>query len=75
MRALHRIKTFGWQLHFVRRSLFQAPIAVIISPEGDRFATLEHDGRIDMTPDTDLRKEAPVERTASPLHASVVKRD
>jgi hypothetical protein len=65
MRALRHINTFGWKLHFVRRSLFQDPVAVIISPEGDRFATLEHDGRIDMTPDADLRKEAPVEKTAS----------
>jgi hypothetical protein len=76
MRALRQIESFGWQLHFVRRSLFQNPVAVIISPEGDRFATLEHDGRIDMTPDTDLRKEAPVEKTVSApsVTASEVKR-
>lgn len=74
MRALRHIKTFGWQLYFVRRSLFQKPVAVIISPEGDRYATLEHDGRINMTPDTDLRKEAPVEKTESSVPASEVKR-
>jgi hypothetical protein len=76
MRALCHIKTFGWQLHFVRRSLFQDPVVVIISPEGDRFATLEHDGRINMTPDTDLRKEAPVGKAASTpsVPASEVKR-
>ena len=74
MRALHQIKTFGWQLHFVRRSLFQDPVAVIISPEGDRFATLEHDGRINMTPDTDLRKQARVEKTASFMAAFDIKR-
>jgi len=73
MRALHHIKTFGWHLYFVRRSLFQKPVAVIISPQGDRFATLEHDGRINMTPDTDLRKEAPAEKTQSSVPASEIK--
>jgi hypothetical protein len=71
MRALRHIETFGWQLHLVRRSLFHEPVAVIISPEGDRFATLEHDGEINMTPDTDLRKEAPVEKTLSALFVPV----
>lgn len=65
MRALRQIETFGWRLHFVRRSLFQEPVAVLIGPEGDRFATLEHDGRINMTPDSDLRKEAPIEKKVS----------
>jgi hypothetical protein len=76
MRALREIETFGWRLHFVRRSLFQDPLAVIIGPEGDRFATLEHDGRINMTPDSDLRKEAPIEKTvsASSEPASEIKR-
>ena len=27
LRALHQIETFGWQLHFVRRPLFQEPVA------------------------------------------------
>jgi hypothetical protein len=65
MRALRHIEAFGWRLYFVRRSLFNEPVAVIISPEGDRFATLEHDGQINMTPDTDLRRDAPVEKTVS----------
>jgi len=65
MRALRQIETFGWRLHFVRRSLFQEPLAVLISPEGDRLATLEHDGRVNMTPDLDLRKEGPVAKTVS----------
>lgn len=70
-RALRHIETFGWQLHFVRKSLFQEPVVVIISGEGDRLATLEHDGRINMTPDTDLRKESAVEKTASASSAPV----
>jgi hypothetical protein len=59
MRSLHQIEKFGWQLHFVRRPSCQASIPVILSPEGDKFATLEQDGRVNMTPDLDLRKETP----------------
>jgi hypothetical protein len=62
MLALRQIETFGWQLHFVRRPLFQDPLPVILGPEGDRYATLELDGRINMTPDQVLRKEAPVDQ-------------
>jgi hypothetical protein len=70
MSALRQIETFGWKLHFVRRSLFQEPIVAILSPEGDMLATLERDGRINMAPDLALRKEAPVERTESALSVS-----
>jgi hypothetical protein len=65
MRTLRQIKKFGWQLHFVRRPSFQEPIAVIINPEGDKFATLETDGRIKVTTDLTVRKEAPVEQAES----------
>ncbi len=53
--ALHRIENFGWQLHFVRRPLFQAPVAVIINNEGDSIGVLEEDGRINMEPDIKIR--------------------
>ncbi|MEA2094876.1 MAG: hypothetical protein U9P11_09970 [Pseudomonadota bacterium] len=65
MRTLRQFEMFGWQLHFVRRPLFQEPVPVILSPEGDKFATLESDGRINMTPDSALRKEAPDEQAES----------
>ena len=55
--ALRHIESFGWQLHFVRRPLFQEPIAGIISPEGDKIATLEKDGRINVMPDSEIRTQ------------------
>jgi len=58
-RSLRQIETFGWRLHFVRRPLFQEPVPVILSPDGSKYATLERDGRINMTPDSVLRKEEP----------------
>jgi hypothetical protein len=63
MLALRQIETFGWQLHFVRRPLFQPPLPVILGPEGDRYATLEPDGRINMTPDSAMRQESAAEQT------------
>jgi len=35
MTALRQIQAFGWELKFVRRPLFQEPIAVIINNDGD----------------------------------------
>lgn len=63
--ALHQIESFGWQLHFVRRPLFQEPVPVIRSPDGDKFATVERDGRINTTPDLASRKEEPAKQTES----------
>lgn len=73
--ALRQIETFGWQLHFVRRPLFQEPVAGIISPEGDKLATLEKDGRINLMPDSDVRsedttREAPEAEATNPVSAN-----
>ena len=58
LQALRQIENFGWELKFVRRPLFQDPLAVIINNDGDRVGTLEPDGRIDLHHDFALRKES-----------------
>jgi hypothetical protein len=55
MQSLQQIENFGWRLHFVRRPLFQDPVVVIVSAEGDRFGTLESDGRIEIKNHFDIR--------------------
>ena len=65
MRALRQIERFGWQLHFVRRPLFQEPVPVIIGPGGEKFAILESDGRINMQPDSAFRKETTIGQVES----------
>ena len=55
IKALRQIENFGWELKFVRRPLFQDPIAVIINSDGDRVGTLEPDGRIDLQQNFELR--------------------
>jgi hypothetical protein len=57
LRALRQIETFSWKLQFIRRPLFQEPVAGIVNPDGDKFATLERDGRISLLPDSAIRRE------------------
>lgn len=73
MRALRQAEAFGWQLHFVRQPLFQEPVPGIINLDGDMLATLERDGRINLMPDSTVRKEVSDEKTdpAQPSAASV----
>ena len=67
MQALRHIESFGWQLQFVRRPMFQEPVPVILGPAGDKFAILERDGRINVTHDLNVRKEATGEENESAL--------
>jgi len=59
IRTLRSIKHFGWQLHFVRRPLFQEVIPVLINKEGNKFIILEENGAINEMPDLDLRDCTP----------------
>ena len=56
LRALRDINRLDWQLLFVRTSLFQDPVVVIVDPRGEVYATLEHDGQVNMTPDLSLQE-------------------
>ena len=56
--SLHQIENFGWQLLFVRRPDNQQPLVVVVSANGDRFATLESDGRIEINCDLRMRETA-----------------
>lgn len=67
MEALHKIESFGWQLHFVRRPSFKEPIPVILSPKGDKYAILERDDRIKITHDLNVREEAQDEQDEAAL--------
>jgi hypothetical protein len=74
-RALRQIETFGWRLHFLRKSSSRYPEPVILSPRGDKFAILERDGRINMTPDLTVRHETPIVQTetTAPIPAQEIK--
>ena len=53
--ALRQIESFGWQLKFVRRPLFQDPLPIVYSADGEKIGILEDDGRLNMEPDIQVR--------------------
>jgi hypothetical protein len=68
LKALSRIEKFGWQLNFVQQPLLPQPVAIIISPKGDKLATLELDGRIKLFSRSNACNEVFAERcTAEPF--------
>lgn len=55
-RALMNLESFGWQLAFIRRPLFEPATVVILSPEGKQFAVIEDDGGLNLAPSIPLRR-------------------
>lgn len=48
--ALHSLGNFGWQLVFIRRPLFVPPMIVVRNTEQSKFAVLEEDGSVNLSP-------------------------
>ena len=48
--ALHSLENFGWQLAFIRRPLFVPPMVVVKNSEQSKFAVLEEDGSVNLSP-------------------------
>ena len=53
--ALHSLENFGWQLAFIRRPLFVPPVVVVKNVEQSKFAILEEDGSVNLSPSTKWR--------------------
>ena len=53
--ALNSLETFGWQLSFIRRPLFVAPMIVVKNDDRTKYAVLEDDGTLNLTPQLKLR--------------------
>ena len=49
------MKAFQWELRFVRRPMFLAPIPVLFSHDGQRMVILEADGSINENPGFKIR--------------------
>ena len=54
--TLVNLEQFGWELKFIRRPMFQDPIAVVFDSERKHFAVLEADGTLNEHPGFDIRK-------------------
>ena len=53
--TLHTMEQFQWELRFVRRPMFLAPVPVLFNRDGTRFAVLEADGSINENPGFKIR--------------------
>ncbi|UXI67924.1 hypothetical protein [Tahibacter amnicola] len=53
--TLRGLEHFGWELKFVRRPLFQPPVAVVFDPDRSHYAVLDQDGSLDEHPTLKLR--------------------
>lgn len=53
--TLRQMESFGWQLAFIRRPLFQEPLVVVANADQTKFGVLEKDGSINMNAMFDLR--------------------
>ena len=48
--ALHSLENFGWKLAFIRRPLFVPPVVVVKNSEQSKYAVLEEDGSVNLSP-------------------------
>ena len=53
--SLQRLTGFGWEIHFVRRPLFQEPVIVMRNTTDSNVGVLEANGEINMSPDITIR--------------------
>jgi len=53
---LHHLESFGWELLFVRRPVFQETVAVIVDASGNIMGVLEKDGTINKEHEIVIRK-------------------
>lgn len=54
--TLRRMESFGWELKFVRKPLFQTPVPVMFDGDRKRYAVLEEDGSLNEEPDFEIRR-------------------
>ena len=48
--SLARIESFGWEIEFIRRPLFQSPLVIVKGPTDSQIGVLLEDGTIDHNP-------------------------
>jgi hypothetical protein len=56
LEVLNKIDSFGWNIKFIRRPVFQEPVVVITNKEGNSIGVLETDGRINLELDINIRE-------------------
>jgi len=49
------LESFGWELKFVRRPMFQASVPVVFDSDRKKYAVLEPDGTLNENPGFKIR--------------------
>lgn len=57
METLQGLEKFGWELKFVRRKPFEAPVAIVMDGDRRSFAVLELDGTLNENPGLAIRQD------------------
>ena len=52
---LHRMECFGWSLIYLRRPLFQEPVAVLAHDQGNAVGVLDVEGKLNLQAELRLR--------------------
>ncbi len=55
LETLHSIESFGWELKFVRKPLFQPAVPIVFDADRSHFAIIEEDGRLNENPGLTIR--------------------
>ncbi|MEM9301126.1 MAG: hypothetical protein AAGE01_03390 [Pseudomonadota bacterium] len=53
--TLNSLESFGWELKFVRKPLFQDPVPIVFDDSREHFAVLEADGTLNEEPGITIR--------------------
>lgn len=53
--TVETMEQFDWELRFVRRPMFQAPVPVLFEQGGERYVVVEEGGNINHSPGLRLR--------------------
>ena len=54
--AVSTLEQLGWELRFVRRPMFHAPVPVVFEKRGQRWLVVTDDGRLDEDPGFEIRE-------------------
>jgi hypothetical protein len=54
--TLASLEAFGWELKFIRRPMFQAPVPVVFDGDRKTYAVLEADGTLNENPGFKIRE-------------------
>ncbi|SMF51643.1 hypothetical protein SAMN02745866_03281 [Alteromonadaceae bacterium Bs31] len=46
--SLRQMESFGWQIAFIRRPLFQDPVVIVTNNDQSKYGVLEQDGSINV---------------------------